>query len=316
MSTTYVEQAIVKFLKTAPKKWQTYEPDDLTEPEEKALSLLTSAGMVERREHLRIRMMNHSKAGAATITATGECGLLEAIEQFLASLYTEAGWKYAYESWRKEHPESHPFHCERTGTPEWRLTDQGFLAKSDLKTDLKKVLDFVLKRGFFDGRPRWNGDRICLREPVMGSGRLCRFSVVEADTTPAQPDTVNIGNFGPDSESLSEVLEKFFSQSKEPLYCAIDCARRSVAIGAETFVITSETQWDFIRLLISNTKFDKLTPRFEGTKDNKNTVDALRRNLSSKNLKKILTSDRDGYRLHPNVKVLNDGQIGIRKTKI
>jgi len=66
---------------------------------------------------------------------------------------------------------------------------------------------------------------------------------------------------------------------------------------------------------VNNAKYDRLTPRFVGSEDFKNQVDSLRRKLSTKRLKQIIISDRDGYRLHPRVKVLGSGQIGIRKTK-
>lgn len=85
------------------------------------------------------------------------------------------------------------FHSERLGTEQWRLTSEGVVARGDLNGDATTVCDFVLKLGFFDGRPRLLPDgRISQRLPVDGRGVLERVQWVRAGETRTE---VNVGNW-------------------------------------------------------------------------------------------------------------------------
>jgi hypothetical protein len=99
-------------------------------------------------------------------------------------------------------------------------------------------------------------------------------------------------------------------------YIAINIATRTITFGAKPIVITSERIWNFIKDVVSAAKYDRFVPLIEGAQKNKNNIDQLRRKVGKDNLKKLVISAGDGYKLSPNVKVLNSGQVGIRKTKL
>jgi hypothetical protein len=171
-----LEPAIAELLGRIPDTWQAYRPDDLSEILSQALFLLTAAGMVARRERLRVRMADHPLEVDATIQTTGEHGAVQALEPLAAQLWPD--WQHAFCRWQESDArEASPFHCTRLEPSEWRLTDQGVLARDDLAAGPSRlVFDFVLGQGFFDGRPRLlPGGRIRVREPVGGEGRLVRM---------------------------------------------------------------------------------------------------------------------------------------------
>ncbi len=122
------ELAVAELLRRIPDTWEIYRPDDLTQAQSRALFLLIGAGMVERRGHGRLRMLNHPVTVEYTYTATGEYGLAEAFEKLCAAMWTD--WQDAYNKW-KQGDTGHvsPFHAEQLEPFEWRLTDQGILAQ-------------------------------------------------------------------------------------------------------------------------------------------------------------------------------------------
>jgi hypothetical protein len=204
-----LEPAIAELLRRIPETWEVYQPDSLTEVQAQALFLLMAAGMVERRERLRLRMLNDKIMVEATITATGEYGAGEAIEPLAAEAW--ALWQEAYRQWREsDRKENSPFHSERLSPSEWRLTDQGVLAKNDLADGGQAaVLDFVLKRGLFDGQRHWlPGGRISQRMPVRGKGSLVKVTKIKEQ--PGAPDTVNIGNWDEGGEALAKAFSSLF----------------------------------------------------------------------------------------------------------
>ena len=79
-----LEPAIADLLARIPDTWQVYRPDDLTAVQGQTLFLLTAAGMVQRRERLRLSMAGAAAAVEATLEATGESGLVEAMERLAA----------------------------------------------------------------------------------------------------------------------------------------------------------------------------------------------------------------------------------------
>ena len=209
-----LEPAVAELLRRIPDTWQAYRPDDLTETQSQALFLLTAADMVERRERLRMRMLNHPIVVEATITATGEFGGVEALEALAASLW--ADWKDAYGQWnRGDTREVAPFHCERLEPAEWRLTPEGVLARQDLADgEQGRVFDFVLRRGIFDGQPRMINGRIFRREPVRGKGALVKMDKSKAEA--AAPATVNVGNWGEGGEAFAKAFAGLFAMIQPP----------------------------------------------------------------------------------------------------
>jgi len=213
-----IQTAVATLLRRVPERWEEYDADSLTATESKALFLLIAAGMVERRIRLRIRLNNHPVAVEATVTATGECGFAEAMEPVLGAMWTD--WKDAFTAWRSGETRGSPSAVtEHLKPDEWRLTDQGLLARTDLDNgDAQVALDFVLRRGFFDGSPRLilepGTPRISQREPVAGCGRLVTMRRVQADGLP--PVTVNVGNWAEAANAFEAVIQKIMRNGGPP----------------------------------------------------------------------------------------------------
>lgn len=204
-----LQDAVAALLRRVPERWAEYDADALTATESQALFLLVAAGMVERRIRLRARLHNHPVAVEATITATGEYGFVEAMEPVLASMWPD--WKGAYNAWRTGETHGAPLGVtEHLKPDEWRLTDQGVLARADLDGDSPHIaLDFVLRRGFFDGRSRLilepGRERVSQRESVRGYGQLVTMRKVQADA--ASPPAVNMGNWKEGADAFAAAFE-------------------------------------------------------------------------------------------------------------
>ncbi len=200
-----LEPAIAEMLARIPDVWQTYRPDDLTEVQSQGLFLLTAAGMVRRRERFRLKMAGQPLVVEATLEATGEYGLVEAMEPLAAQLWPD--WRDVFRAWMADQTrQANPFHCERLEPSEWRLTDQGILARQDIAAGQSQmVFDFTLRRGFFDGRPRFLPDGIAGREPVRGAGALVRMQKFQDQKVVAV--SAGIGDMGTaGGEALSRAL--------------------------------------------------------------------------------------------------------------
>ncbi|MGQ9649528.1 MAG: hypothetical protein ACUVXJ_05430, partial [Phycisphaerae bacterium] len=198
-------------LRSVPETWAEYDPAMMTEPSERALSLLVAAGMVERRSTFHLRMFGHPVAVEATITVTGEYGGVEALERVAAGVWEE--WGQAWQA-RKDGPtkDAPAFHCERIGREQWRLTADGIQARGNLETEAAVVFDFVLKRGFFDGRPRVMPDgRISQRLPVRGKGALEKMELVKADAPGAGPAGVSIANWADGGKAFADAFAAAFA---------------------------------------------------------------------------------------------------------
>lgn len=216
-----LEKTVEELLRRIPATWQEYQPDNLSAAQSQGLFLLVAAGMVERRDHFRLRMHNHDTVAEATITLTGEYGLAQAVEPLLANLW--ADWQDAFRQWRQSDTADSPAaHFEHLSPREWRLTDQGELARQDLDADppkRKTLFDFVLKRGFYD-RPRLMPDgRLSGGIPVPGYGKLVKMQKMSADDIDRQTsgqDGVKIANWDEGGDALAQALgplfEKFFTQ--------------------------------------------------------------------------------------------------------
>ena len=174
----FLKPAIAELLRTIPETWAEFDLDRLTVIQDNALFLLTAAGMVERRGWLRSTIVNHPTAFEVRFKATGEGGFAKAIEQAAATEYET--WKEAWRTWKTgETKDVSPFRIEAMKPQEWRLTDQGILARGELD-GTKHVMgsdatfDFIFKRGFF-GPGYWS--RLAASNPKGLTGRLSRSNL-------------------------------------------------------------------------------------------------------------------------------------------
>lgn len=242
-SAEMLEAAVAELLRLIPDTWQKYKPDDLSEVKAEALFLLVAAGLVERRGRIRLRMLNFPVVFEATFTATGEYGLVEAVEPLAAALWAE--WQEPYQKWNKsDTAKATPFHCESLGPSEWRLTEQGVKDSKKLRADgedKRFLLDFILQRGLYDRKPHvspFNG-QVFQQKPVRGKGALVKFDKVKAD---AAPGAVNIGNwreggdafaqaFGPIIGKMFEAMQAqtLAAQAKAPAPALPPAANKSAA---------------------------------------------------------------------------------------
>lgn len=202
------ERAIASLLCRVPEIWSAYDGNGLTEPEEKALLQLTAAAMVQRRMSIRLRIIGHPMAVLATVTATGEHGMAEAMEAVAAGAWQH--WQDTVKQRSANDPK--PFHCEQVGAHEWRLTAEGITAKADVEAgNAEMVLDFVFRRGFFDGKPRVMPDgRVSQRLPVRGSGKAERLEFVnEGKAEPVGP-VVAVNNWAEGAKAIADALAPLF----------------------------------------------------------------------------------------------------------
>jgi hypothetical protein len=211
-SADMLEAAVAELLHLIPETWQAYRPDALGETQAQALLLLTAAGMVERRERLRLAMASHPVVAEATITFTGEYGGVEALESIAARLWDD--WRDAYAAWKQgDAANVPPAHCERLEPSEWRLTAEGILARQDLDGgEQGRVFDFVLRRGLFDGQPRAAGDGIFRREAVRGAGALVRLRKSRDEAAA----TVNLANWGEGADAFAKTFAGLFAMIQPP----------------------------------------------------------------------------------------------------
>ena len=229
-----LKPAIAELLRTIPETWAEFDLDRLTVVQDNALFLLTAAGIVERRGWLRSTIANHPTAFEVRFHATGEGGFAKAMEQAAAAEYET--WKEAWRTWKTgETKDVSPFRTEAMKPQEWRLTDQGILARGELD-GTKHVMgsdatfDFIFKRGFF-GPGYWSRlaasnprrlDRAIVEEqsrstgqdwtnlprpPLPGSGLLVEIRKVEE---PAVPQAVKLTNWGEGADAFAAAFEKAF----------------------------------------------------------------------------------------------------------
>ncbi len=229
-----LKPAIAELLRIIPETWAEFDLDRLTVVQDRALFLLTAAGMVERRGWLRSTIANHPTAFEVRFQATGEGGFAKAIEQATAAEYET--WKEAWRTWKTgETKNGSPFRTEAMKPQEWRLTDQGVVARGDLDgtnrvTDPDATFDFIFKRGFY-GPGYWSRlaasnpkrvDRALIEEqcrstgqdwtdlprpPLPGSGLLVEIRKVEE---PAVPQAVKLTNWGEGADAFAAAFEKAF----------------------------------------------------------------------------------------------------------
>ena len=167
MSDDPLATAVAALLRQAPDSWA----DSPAEPD--ALFVLTAAGFIERRVTFTIKLPGEEQAQRITIEATGEGGFAEAMDPVLHDWWARWGQRWQ-ELQREIGAPVKPIVIPESDA--WRLSQQGRLARADLEQGDNLPIDFALKRGFFDGKPRLLPDgRINQRVPVRGQGRLVRI---------------------------------------------------------------------------------------------------------------------------------------------
>ena len=203
--------AVLELLRTIPETWSEVNADSLTSLQQKGLTLLTAAGLVERRVTLRLALHNNPTAVEAVVTATGECGFANAIESVLAAMWGE--WSESYGQWKRSELADAPSTiCERVQPESWRLSDQGVIAVADVANgESQRALDFILWQGFFDGQPHLIAGRIGGRQPVIGEGRLVNLRKYPVEEL--QPSQVRIGNWHEGAEAFARAFGTFLSKN-------------------------------------------------------------------------------------------------------
>ena len=218
-----LEPEVLKLLQTIPDVWQEYNFQQLTSLQAQGRFLLVAAGMVECKHRVRVQMFNSPMIAEATFSATGEYGFVDALEPFFAALWED--WKEPYLEWKKSETATAPSsHCQALEPAEWRLTDQGVLAREDIaKGNSSRPLDFIFKRGAFDGQLRMMPDgRISQREHVRGYGRLLNFEKKREEPSAKAPkpttEKVNVANWDEGSDAFAAAFEKMMPKMFEMMH--------------------------------------------------------------------------------------------------
>jgi len=238
-----LKPAIAELLRTIPETWAEVDLAALTANQDTALFLLTAAGMVERRGWLRSTIANHPTCFEVRFQATGEGGFAKALEHATAIEY--AAWGDAWRAWKAgETGHVSPFHTEAMKPQEWRLTNEGVIARGDLDGTNpnpmpKDVFDFVLKRGFFgpgywlrvgwSNQPKFEDNKRLIaqqseaygkdwtelpRPPVSGDGLLVTIRKIEQ---PAGPHTVNVANWTEGGDAFATAFGKMLGPYLEAM---------------------------------------------------------------------------------------------------
>ncbi|MCL2641657.1 MAG: hypothetical protein FWD53_12485, partial [Phycisphaerales bacterium] len=189
-----------KLLQDAPEVWAEYDRNKMTKSQEDAAAQLVRAGMVEWRSSSRIRLIGSKVEVHATITHTGEYGLLKAFTTLLPCLRDL--WKEDGKKWMAG-PQTHPMQppmqpqTQREGPEYWRLTPYGVMAKNHLNANLPAylVVGTVLQRKLFAGL----GPEPC-------DGNLENLDVVCAAAPWTGPVDVNLINHDAVGKSLADAI--------------------------------------------------------------------------------------------------------------
>lgn len=161
-------ETVARLIATAPEEWAPTPTRDID-----SINRLTAAGLIERRIAAKIKLPGSGNVERIVIEITGEGGLGEAVRSLAARWAEVCAGKF--EAGRPVFP------IVVVESDEWRLTDQGIIARADLTAGSQVPIDFVLRRGFFNGRPRLVGDRLVQRHVVHGRGRLVGLESVADD---------------------------------------------------------------------------------------------------------------------------------------
>ncbi|MBL9149441.1 MAG: hypothetical protein JNM94_12190 [Phycisphaerae bacterium] len=178
-----VEKAILGLLRRIPERWEEIDPDALTSAEADALYRMTEAGFVERRFRVRLARVDGPEWVETEVSATGECGLAEAMGPVIEATYPR--WKDKFEASRRTTPNSNGgIHSTEVGKGKWRLTQYGVIARDDIGFCDDRILDFVFKRNGFQHRGVLQGS---------GTSHSCTLGGLGSFTEPV-PAPVTVKN--------------------------------------------------------------------------------------------------------------------------
>jgi len=229
-----LKPAIAGLLHSIPLTWAEFDADKLSVLQSNALFLLTAAGMVEQRGWIRTTFANHPTCFEWRFQATGEGGYQEAFKRATAIEYQT--WGDTWRSWcAGVNKDLSPFHVQVIRPQEWRLREQGELARHELSAtnpqgDPTTVFDFVLKRqgygpGYWNrrilgaGQPLSAEDKRIIekeltagcnlaqvsRPPVVGTGQLLEIRKIEQT---AASQAVNLTNWPEGASAFADALGK------------------------------------------------------------------------------------------------------------
>jgi len=177
MTSDPLAEAVTKYLRLAPDRWVEFPFKEAASEEITAIRRLTEAGLIEQRVTARFQIPGADQVNRITFQATGEFGGKYALHA------VKKDWLARYEKHFRAFPREPGDLADLIVLPErieWRITDQGRLAKADLEKGDQCPIDFVLKRGFFDRPVRLLSDgRIYFRRPVAGHGHLLSIEKVQ-----------------------------------------------------------------------------------------------------------------------------------------
>lgn len=160
------ELAVMAVLRTMPETWTALSPARTRATAEAAIRLLVDAGLVERR-HTR-RLQFGGEVVELEISGSGEAGLRNATLQSMPHLGRR--WRRALKAWSGGNARDGAAVVVDDVPPiEVRLSALGVMARGDLEFDFsayplldlgcrQRVLDFVFKRGPFQGRRSVDSD--------------------------------------------------------------------------------------------------------------------------------------------------------------
>lgn len=198
------------YLRNIPTSWDRFDFDSLSHIQRRALKLLVAAGLGERRSRIRLRLFNHPEYALATIAASGEGGLLRAIDPLLGALWGK--WKPKFDEWMGGPTAAiFPLHCEWTEPTEWRLTIEGIKGRAKvLRHEHEELIAYVFRSGTYVGR-----------QPYFGDGELVRMKwKSESHPGPSVPPSVHVKNWDEGAKAIVEALKAKHAEE------ALDAARR------------------------------------------------------------------------------------------
>jgi hypothetical protein len=187
--------AVLHLLLLIPESWKKFNRDTLTAAEDEAVGHLMASGLIELRWCTRITLPGHPTEFHATLRRTG-CPTED--DSFTARLYAE--WGPTIEDWRAAHPnQKTPVHFEVDQEQEWRLTDQGVLAREDVRSENREkweyVADWALHRRDIANKPY-----------PEGRFQVVSLKLVSGRSENPVPPVTNIGNW---SEGVAQFKTEF-----------------------------------------------------------------------------------------------------------
>jgi hypothetical protein len=197
-----LDGAAIDLLGRLPLRWRAIDVDAMASAEQEALKLLTAGGLVERRLSFRLSLIGHPVRVEATVTATGEYGLVEAMEPVAKAAWQ--AWAGEYLRGKTGVPQDQPtFHSERTGPEQIRLTQHGQQAQADVEGgQARMVLDFLHKRTLaFAGKV------------VRGHGQAEKVKTQAAPVAPVQVELIDTGPMA----AIAELMQKWFEAHAKAL---------------------------------------------------------------------------------------------------